>query len=555
MQDELDPTQPDLGAEPGMDAPTDMGATAELGAAPAGAGAPTPDGGHDREGAMAKADLYKLASYSHKLFKQIDDNDQLEAWVQAKITKAADYIASVYHYLEYEMKFSEYGKALDNSDVLSEGQKRVLKSRLLEAKAKVKELKVAQAEKVAESFPTVAGAKADAEKSKGTGKFDKKEIKPGVTQYTRKSSTFTDGGDDTDTKKAKKKAKEVAEGFPTVADAKKEAEKSKGTGKFDVKKTSTGTQYTRKSSTFTDGGDDTDTKKAKKKAKDMAEGKVQDHHEDLVHAAAIVAGLKRRKDMPKTPKAPKASQSPVVPFDDGMDIEDECSGMESPLSAAPRQVHPKVKAKLERYGKETEAMAAAVRRIADKDYDGDGKIETEKAEVIGSRRKAAGLDEGKPSAGLSKAEKSATVKKAKAGGDIGKPGKNFDKVAKAAGGGKKGEKIAAAAMWKNIKEAVKAKKVEEETASANTVTDPKEREALMKSSDPQAYNKLKGIKPAGKPTVAVSDPEGVKETVNESADMLRMREQLGRLNRAETHQLVEATEADKLRALTQRLNG
>jgi hypothetical protein len=106
-----------------------------------------PNGETDREGAMAKADLYKLANYSHKLFQQINDEDQLEGWVQAKITKAADYIASVYHYLEYEMKFSEYGKALDNSDVLSEGQKTVLKNRLMEAKSKMKELKKAQAEK------------------------------------------------------------------------------------------------------------------------------------------------------------------------------------------------------------------------------------------------------------------------------------------------------------------------------------------------------------------------------------------------------------------------
>lgn len=69
-------------------------------------------------------------------------------------------------------------------------------------------------------------------------------------------------------------------------------------------------------------------------------------------------------------------------------------------------------------------------------------------------RKLAGLavvEAKKPSAGLTKKEKSATVKKAKAGGDIGKKGKNFDKVAKAAGGGEKGKKIAAAAMWKNIK--------------------------------------------------------------------------------------------------------
>jgi hypothetical protein len=63
--------------------------------------------------------------------------------------------------------------------------------------------------------------------------------------------------------------------------------------------------------------------------------------------------------------------------------------------------------------------------------------------------------ESAPSAGLSKAKKTATVKKARAGGDIGKPGKGFEKIAgKAAkkyGSKDKGEKVAAAAMWKNIK--------------------------------------------------------------------------------------------------------
>lgn len=57
----------------------------------------------------------------------------------------------------------------------------------------------------------------------------------------------------------------------------------------------------------------------------------------------------------------------------------------------------------------------------------------------------------KPSAGLTKKEKSDVVKKAKAGKDIGKKGKGFEKIAKAAGGGEKGKKIAAAAMWKNVK--------------------------------------------------------------------------------------------------------
>lgn len=60
-------------------------------------------------------------------------------------------------------------------------------------------------------FPTVADAKARAEKEKTTDKFDKKEIKPGVTQYTRKSSTFTDGSEDKP-KNNKKKDESVEEG-------------------------------------------------------------------------------------------------------------------------------------------------------------------------------------------------------------------------------------------------------------------------------------------------------------------------------------------------------
>jgi hypothetical protein len=59
--------------------------------------------------------------------------------------------------------------------------------------------------------------------------------------------------------------------------------------------------------------------------------------------------------------------------------------------------------------------------------------------------------EAKPSAGLSKKEKSSVAKKAHAGKDIGKKGKGFEKIAQAAGGGEKGQKIEAAAMWKNVK--------------------------------------------------------------------------------------------------------
>jgi hypothetical protein len=59
----------------------------------------------------------------------------------------------------------------------------------------------------------------------------------------------------------------------------------------------------------------------------------------------------------------------------------------------------------------------------------------------------------KPSAGMTKKAKSTLVTKAKAGKDIGKKGPGFKKVAKAAekeyGSKEAGQKVAAAAMWKN----------------------------------------------------------------------------------------------------------
>lgn len=102
----------------------------------------------DDEGAMAKADLYKAAKYAYRLFKKIQDTDQLESWVQAKIVKAADYLASVYHYMEYEMEFSEYGKRLENSDMYTEEQKREISNKLMEARAKLADVKITQADRM-----------------------------------------------------------------------------------------------------------------------------------------------------------------------------------------------------------------------------------------------------------------------------------------------------------------------------------------------------------------------------------------------------------------------
>ena len=64
----------------------------------------------DHEVQMARSDLYKIAKYSiklHEMMKGVTEQEGIEGWVQSKITKAADYIGSVYHYLDYEMKFDE----------------------------------------------------------------------------------------------------------------------------------------------------------------------------------------------------------------------------------------------------------------------------------------------------------------------------------------------------------------------------------------------------------------------------------------------------------------
>ncbi len=66
----------------------------------------------DHEVQMARAELYKIAKYAiklHEMLKNVSEEQGLEGWVQSKITKAADYIGSVYHNLDYEMKFGPDG--------------------------------------------------------------------------------------------------------------------------------------------------------------------------------------------------------------------------------------------------------------------------------------------------------------------------------------------------------------------------------------------------------------------------------------------------------------
>ena len=379
-----------------------------------------PDGGHDREGAMAKADLYKLATYSHKLFKQLHDNDQMEAWVQAKITKAADYIASVYHYLEYEMKFSEYGHHLDNSDTLSEGQKMKIKEVLAEAKEKMADLKKSQAEKMKGKHDhkvkegILSGGEQPCAECNGTGMVYKEampipdHVKTKAQKYnTMMKATHAAHKRMDANKNGIPDEDEMDEGFGDVEEKEMKVGQSKKTRTGELTKTNTGVIH--KNTSYKDDGDEI--------ASNAKSGK------------GIKSHAKAQSAAEKKEKAPAQKKSKTGTW-----------GMENGEKFDNRKEE-NVK---EVYGQGVYEAKGKKPDFLDMDKDGNKKESMKKAIKDKAVKEAA-----KPSAGLSAAKKSAVVKDAKAGKDIGKPGKSFDKVAKSAGGGEKGKKIAAAAMWKN----------------------------------------------------------------------------------------------------------
>ena len=97
---------------------------------------PPADTNDDGEGYMAKAQLMSLNKQSGELYNMLGDNEELEAWVQSKITKASDYINAAYNYLQYEKnKANTIGNgegapadpSMPTDDTLSEGVKPISK--------------------------------------------------------------------------------------------------------------------------------------------------------------------------------------------------------------------------------------------------------------------------------------------------------------------------------------------------------------------------------------------------------------------------------------------
>jgi hypothetical protein len=418
-----------------------------------------PNGEIDHEGAMAKADLHKLASYSIKLFKQIEDNQQLEGWVQAKITKAADYIASVYHYLEYEMKFSEYGDHLANAEVYSESQKTALTNMLMEAKAKMKELKKKQVEKTKEKKMdegVLSGGHKACDACGGTGQVyeEPKEVPGHVKSKVEKYKRLTKA-----THAAHKRLDKNNNGIPDADEGKEVDEEMSSTGgtitreKGKVRHSHNPARFTdephaevpskAKSQSAADkAGDRAADKQTEKDSKDWAKRFGKDSVTKVSAGKKVEPGAKKEKEVDETYGQGVYEAKGKKP--DFLDMDKDGDKKEPMKKAvADKKKNPFAK-KVDEAQKELKGNQKKL------DVDDDGDIEADDLADLRAGKKEKKVDEAsKPSAGMSKGEKSALAKKASAGGDIGKPGKSFDKVAKAAGGGEKGKKIAAAAMWKN----------------------------------------------------------------------------------------------------------
>lgn len=96
--------------------------------------ADSPDSGD--ESGMSKAQLMKLSKQSSEVYNMIGDGEDLEAWVQDKVSKASDYMNSVHSHLQYQKNSANTigngeGAPADPSmptdDTLSESVKRISK--------------------------------------------------------------------------------------------------------------------------------------------------------------------------------------------------------------------------------------------------------------------------------------------------------------------------------------------------------------------------------------------------------------------------------------------
>lgn len=70
---------------------------------------------------MARSELHDTIRHAISLYAKLKTTHNLEAWVRAKITKAADYLNSVKHYMDTDEVQSEQNEEQDLFNALDQG--------------------------------------------------------------------------------------------------------------------------------------------------------------------------------------------------------------------------------------------------------------------------------------------------------------------------------------------------------------------------------------------------------------------------------------------------
>jgi hypothetical protein len=458
----------------------------------------------DREGGMAKQDLTKIASYAEKLDARLQDTDQLEAWVQKKIAVAAENLASVYHYLAYEMTVNEYAEYLRKNGLLSEGVNSPAVRKLMEAKAKIKALKQAQIEKKTEkkvAEGALRGGERPCTECGGSGMVyeEPKAIPDAVKGKVAKYNTMMKA-----TKAAHKRMDANHNGIP---DDEEFGEDSTDT------KTTTKTQHGTATATFGADG-------KRKGVVHKDEREYSDGGDDIATNAKSGKGTKSHaKSQSAEEKAKKAPAQKMSPKSD------KTWGKKDGVNFDNRDGAP-AKPKKEKEVDETYGQGV---------YEAAG--DKKKCPPMSHIKKM--CQDGKSVAEICKMHPDCDQKELK---QMVADCKNNLST-------KKDVKETAATMWNSVKE---------------TAAYMAEKKAIEKKDKPMKGNKIAGEGNAYGNAV-VHTPAGEEIKINgkgtgdikkESTDFTRMQEQLARLNRSETKTVInENSEVNRLRTLTNLFKG
>lgn len=60
---------------------------------------------YEYQASMARSELYRNAKYAMSMMKQVDPHGEVPPWIAGALTKAANYLDKIYHYLDYYKKF------------------------------------------------------------------------------------------------------------------------------------------------------------------------------------------------------------------------------------------------------------------------------------------------------------------------------------------------------------------------------------------------------------------------------------------------------------------